>query len=122
MAKGIQLATLASLASFALLYRWHGIDCRLTASPTGRVADATTIERGALPTRLNEAQHDATDQGSLQGLSTFLTRWEMNDLLFMIVEENIRPIMFAPPSFWFVVVPDTVRQSVTGQLAASNGA
>jgi hypothetical protein len=47
----------------------------------------------------------------------------MNDLLFMIVEENIRPAHHVPhqPSLWFVIVPDTVRRSVTGQLAAWSG-
>lgn len=102
--KGIQLATLATLASIVLLLpmAWD----RLPFSQQTSVAIS-----------------DATDHGSLQGLSTFLTRWEMNDLLFMIVEENIRPGHHVPhqPSLWFVVVPDTVRRSVTGQLATWSG-
>lgn len=75
--KGIQLATFATLTSIALLLpmAWD----RLPISQQASVASA-----------------DATDQGSLQGLSTFLTRWEMNDLLFMIVEENIRPAHHVP--------------------------
>lgn len=32
-------------------------------------------------------------QGSSErdGLTTFLTQWEINDLIFMVVEENLRP-------------------------------
>jgi hypothetical protein len=125
--KGIQLATIANLTSFALLLpmAWDRLP-RLTASPSGRVDEVIMLERGALPTRLNEGHEDKTDaadQGSLHGLSTFLTRWEMNDLLFMIVEENIRPADHVPnqPSLWFVVVPATVRQAITGQLAIWSG-
>ncbi len=102
--KGIQLATIATLASFLLLLpmAWDRL-------PVSKQPDVATA--------------NATDQGSLRGLSTFLTRWEMNDLLFMIVEENIRPASHVPdqPSLWFVVVPDTVRQTVTGQLATWAG-
>lgn len=103
--KGIQLAALSTLTSFVLLLpmAWD----RLPGSQQAGVAPA-----------------DATDQGTLQGLSTFLTRWEMNDLLFMIVEENIRPAHHdvpQQPSLWFVVVPDAARQAVTGQLATWSG-
>lgn len=52
-----------------------------------------------------------TNASRLSGLSTFLTRWEMNDLLFMIVEENLRPAntVASQPPLWFVIVPNKTR-------------
>jgi hypothetical protein len=47
----------------------------------------------------------------LEGLTTFINRWEMNDLLFMVIEENIRPEGSVPgqPPLWFTIVPDSWR-------------
>jgi hypothetical protein len=102
--KGIQLATIATFASFVLLLpmAWDRL-------PVGNQPIVVTA--------------NATDQGSLNGLTIFLTRWEMNDLLFMTVEENIRPASHVPnqPPLWFVIVPDTVRQAITGHLATWSG-
>ncbi|MCI0460107.1 MAG: hypothetical protein L0Z62_24410, partial [Gemmataceae bacterium] len=51
------------------------------------------------------------------GLMTFLTRWEMNDFLFMLVHENLRsPGAEAPP--WFVIVPGNWRESLRGPFPA----
>lgn len=52
---------------------------------------------------------DSSDQ--LQGLKTFIHHWEINDLIFMVVEENLRP---ADPlgdqlRLPFVVTPDSWR-------------
>lgn len=102
--KGLQLATVATLASFILLLPMFW------SRPTGNPQTGVTASSTA-------------DQGSLHGLSTFLTRWEMNDLLFMVVEENIRPATHVPeqPALWFVVVPDHLRQVITKQLASWSG-
>ncbi len=48
------------------------------------------------------------------GIRAFLYEWEMNDLLFMIVRENLRP-QADKPSYekpWFVVVPDSWSRAV----------
>jgi hypothetical protein len=42
------------------------------------------------------------------GLVTFIRRWEMNDLLFRVVMENLTPGDL-PPRAWFLVVPDIGR-------------
>lgn len=59
------------------------------------------------------------EQTTGEGLSTFLTRWEMNDLLFMITLENLRPDSARPDakSPWFVVVPDAWRSAIVAQVA-----
>ena len=59
----------------------------------------------------------------MDGLKTFLSRWEINDLIFMFVEENVRPdnsIQGQPP-LWFVFVPDSIRQGVTNASAWAFG-
>jgi hypothetical protein len=45
------------------------------------------------------------------GLGTFLAQWEMNDFLFMLVRENLRPSV-GQPAPWFVVIPAGLRQGL----------
>jgi len=52
-----------------------------------------------------------------QGLSAFLSEWEMNDFLFLLLMENLRPYGPLPPHerAWFSVVPERWRTDlVTG--------
>lgn len=53
---------------------------------------------------------DAASQQNTAGLAVFLTRWEMNDLIFAVVVENFRAQENIRPSErpWFVAVPDSV--------------
>jgi hypothetical protein len=44
------------------------------------------------------------------GLGRFLSEWEMNDLLFMLVRENLRRPQDVAP--WFVLVPGSWREAV----------
>ncbi|MEL6106634.1 MAG: hypothetical protein AAFU85_11375, partial [Planctomycetota bacterium] len=57
------------------------------------------------------------------GLETFLSRWEMNDLIFMVLEENVRPD--PPPETnrmaWFAVVPNEWRINWTESIASRSG-
>lgn len=55
------------------------------------------------------------------GLSAFLSRWEMNDLLFLIVVENLRPANVRPDQAqpWFAVVPDSWRRWLVSPMAAA---
>jgi hypothetical protein len=58
------------------------------------------------------------------GLVTFFRRWEMNDLIFMVVVENLRPTPLESDratdeqSPWFAVVPNQWRQAVVAPLAS----
>lgn len=49
-----------------------------------------------------------------EGMRTFLKRWEMNDFLFLITVENLRPDAGRGEyeKTWFAVVPDSWRQSL----------
>lgn len=63
-----------------------------------------------------EAPAVAPYHSSFSGLGEFLRRWEMNDLLFSIVYENLRPPAPAPP--WYVCVPASFRQQAQESLCA----
>lgn len=58
-----------------------------------------------------------------RGLRTFLTRWEMNDFLFLIAMENLLPadVQRAGPQPWFSVVPLKPREALIGPLAEWSG-
>jgi len=60
-----------------------------------------------------------TEHSSFSGLSEFLRRWEMNDLLFSIVYENIR-LRSADNGGnepWYSVLPATTREHLNSTLA-----
>lgn len=56
---------------------------------------------------------------AVSGLSAFLTRWEMNDFLFMIVVENLRldKVRAQEPQVWFAIVPEAWRKDLISPLA-----
>jgi hypothetical protein len=49
------------------------------------------------------------------GLGTFLSQWQMNDFLFMLVHENLRPA-HGQPDHWFVLVPAESRDALQQQV------
>ncbi len=53
------------------------------------------------------------------GLGTFLTRWQKNDLLFMLAHENLHPQAPGVPDRWFVVVPAEARRAIDRVAAAT---
>lgn len=71
------------------------------------------------PTDAGQANASGTATDPLAGLSTFLTRWEMNDFLFMIAIENVRPsdMRQGQPTAWFSIVPDSWRTTVIAPFA-----
>ncbi|MDA1052393.1 MAG: hypothetical protein O3C40_18190 [Planctomycetota bacterium] len=57
------------------------------------------------------------------GVTTFLRRWEMNDFLFLLVVENLKPNSQVPPErmAWFSIVPDGLRQQLVAAVTSSVG-
>ena len=55
------------------------------------------------------------DVESSEGLKTFLMYWEMNDFLFLIIVENLKPARDFPTSspVWFSVLPEAPRQQAS---------
>lgn len=126
----IVLLTSALLSPMAIGILHPPADARLAAEivleenvpPLPAFTDpAESQDLDQIPTQvLGKASRESAAEGSIQiapvpsGLTTFLARWEMNDLLFMLVEENLRP-KAAGESPWFVVTSSAFRQSVTKQ-------
>lgn len=83
-----------------------------SAVDVGSASDADTNETVVLLPPPNQAQ-------TAGGLATFLSRWEMNDFLFMVVLENIRPeqARASRSVAWFAVTPNRWRIAVVGPIA-----
>ncbi len=58
-------------------------------------------------------------QNPAESLQAFLSRWEMNDFLFLLVIENLRPTSDLPPEqvAWFAVTPESWRAWLVDRLA-----
>ena len=86
--------------------------------PNGRareVADTSSLPSGdedAPPVPPMESFSEPREPG--QGLSAFLSQWEMNDFLFLLVMENLRPYAQLTPDEkgWFSVVPERPRKAL----------
>jgi hypothetical protein len=61
----------------------------------------------------------AGDHDPMRGLKAFLQRWEMNDFLFLIVIENIKPEEVVPEDqrAWFSWIPQTPRRRLTEAIS-----
>jgi len=119
------LATVAGLVMAAIVTLGALYPLLLPKSslpPDGKVA----TQRSAIPNLSVPDAPVASSQETLDlpappvssspsaGLKEFLKRWEMNDLIFMVVLENLRPqadvdLATRP---WFVIVPDAWTQAV----------
>ncbi|MCA9174549.1 MAG: hypothetical protein KDB14_08685 [Planctomycetales bacterium] len=66
--------------------------------------------------------HESSETAG-SGLATFLSRWEINDFIFMVVVENLRPdtddanAETATRNHWFVILPQTFRVTASEQLS-----
>ncbi|MEX2578415.1 MAG: hypothetical protein WD342_05090 [Verrucomicrobiales bacterium] len=56
-----------------------------------------------------------TGHDELSGMRAFLGRWEMNDLIFSVVRENLRPVPESGketrPEPWYAVAPESLRRA-----------
>jgi len=92
---------------------------RVEGFDRGRTAAGVAGELPPLPPL--ESFSDPRDPG--QGLTAFLSQWEMNDFLFLIVVENLRPYADLPPRerAWFSVVPERWREAVMAAVPSRAG-
>ncbi len=67
-------------------------------------------------------QYVSGEQNS-DGFHAFVRYWEMNDFLFMLAIENLKPdeLVTASHPGWFVVVPESVRSSVVAKGVSTYG-
>jgi hypothetical protein len=89
--------------------------------PTGNLEP---IKPDSIPLVVNDAPPLPPEDVSLtakdpsQSLRAFLSRWEMNDFIFLIVMENLRPTDQLPPHevAWFSFVPQSWRIWIAGRV------
>jgi hypothetical protein len=64
-----------------------------------------------------------TTRDPSESLQAFLSRWEMNDFLFLLVVENLRPTDELSPEqvAWFTVTPSTWRSSLASTVQSYSG-
>ncbi|NOY40260.1 MAG: hypothetical protein GXP26_00285 [Planctomycetes bacterium] len=74
-------------------------------------------DSASLPTALPHLDPSAEPPA---GLQAFFKRWEMNDLLFMVVLENLGPQADVAPEIkpWFVAVPDAWSRATVLRFAS----
>lgn len=95
------VALLSSTASLAPMLLTKPVAIELEQqSPTENAAPAVNAAAGS-------------------GLATFLSRWEINDLLFLVIVENLRPDAVDAPPHWFVITPDSLRRSTAEFLSSA---
>lgn len=58
-----------------------------------------------------------TGERNSDGIHAFIRYWEMNDFLFMLAIENLRPDELVKSSHpgWFVFIPNSIRANITSQ-------
>jgi hypothetical protein len=85
--------------------------------PQPAVAAAATIAGGEATGAPSTSALEDIDPAS--GLKTFLQRWEMNDFLFLIVIENLKPQDVVPPgqTAWFSWFPERWREYLVSAVA-----
>lgn len=108
---------LAPLVFFSLAIN---LGWRLTVAPTVAFALTTAVLLSAMvPGERSDSDQEQVHDPSL-GVVTFLRRWEMNDFLFLIIIENIKPTAQRGPheTAWFTVMPESARETMVESVAA----
>ena len=114
--QGWRWATIAATVflATATIVLWPMIPLKTAGIPphAGRV-----VADGTLPSLpVDTANVEPRDPSG--GLKAFLQRWEMNDLLFMLVVENLKPVDDLDPARrpWFSIVPDAWKAALLSTL------
>jgi len=98
--------------------RWRGL---LSLGPAFAIALALVAATFAMEPDRREGggggESAAETASRRSGLQTFLTRWEMNDLVFSLVRENLRPdpgeeatAGLPRPEPWYAITPEAWRR------------
>lgn len=116
LALAAMFATVAALLTAAcLLPMLMTMPATNSPSPVLQGASDSSPE----PVTAEAATYVADAPTASSGLKAFVSHWEMNDYLFMLLVENIRPIdpKGHQPEVWFAVTPDAWREAVTTPVA-----
>lgn len=85
--------------------------------------EAAVIARSDDFPPLPPAEVPTTARDPSESLRAFLSRWEMNDFLFLLVVENLRPTngLRAHEIAWFTMTPEAWRLSLTSFVSTRTG-
>ncbi len=93
----------------------------LVVAPMLLTEPAASVALKAHPSDTDAVESLPLEPRQDTGLKAFLTHWEMNDFLFMLVAENLRPIVFESqrPHVWFAVLPNSWREALVAPLTSN---
>ena len=114
------VAPAAVFAAVVTLVLWPMMPELKTKGPESRAALADMSDLPPLPADGSTPDTSPVDpQDPSRSLKAFLGRWEMNDFLFMLVLENVKPDGNRQPEDrpWFAVVPDAWRTKIVERPA-----
>lgn len=102
------LLGLACLLPMFLNVRHSASDVATSAVTSSEIVDAVTIDLLAPPVE---------DVGN--GLAAFASHWEINDFLFSIILDTVRPNSATPQGreAWFAFTPNRWREALIGQIS-----
>lgn len=105
----VTASAVVAIATLAPMGDWEDAEL-LNPRDTG--SDRSDVNNGA--ETVPAAAAPAPD-----GLATFLTKWEMNDFLFMLAVENLRPSdpNSTAPAPWFAIIPNETRVTLVSPIA-----
>ena len=111
------LVPLTTLAATTLLVVWPMLPepAAALSPPTIAPPNAPLPSVGGQPTSPTAAPKNDPSLG----VKTFLRRWEMNDFLFLLLVENLKPTehLSAGPEAWFSVAPQPLRSRIIQSAA-----
>ncbi len=90
---------------------------------THQVAAAPAAASDEEPATTGLQSPPTSEPEPTSGLTVFLSRWEMNDFLFLIVVENLRPAAerMSQPRPWFTIIPNPWRAKMVTPVATVLG-
>lgn len=117
-AKIYPIILLPWLIAFCWRERWLSI-----AGPLVFLVGSWLVMAPMLPSSIPDraAAGKAQQPGPSSGLAIFAKYWEMNDFLFLIGVENLKPTQPDRPGAWFVVLPNSWRQQMVDWGATTFG-
>jgi len=122
LSKTYPVILLPLVAAFAIAWiRGRAIVLLLVCATVVTAGYAPFLDRPANPRpaaqRSSNADSPLHGQHPFMGLKTFLTQWQMNDLLFLVVHENLR-VPQAGTRRWFVITSLDWRQKINRHSAS----
>jgi hypothetical protein len=112
------LAPAAAFGLMVLLLLWPMLPSKSSNAPHGVVQGTRDDDQPPLPPWESFSVPPAP--APEPGVVAFASEWEMNDFLFLLLMENLRPYAQVPlgERAWFSVVPERWREALIGRISS----